>query len=223
MSRAARVRSIDALQVYGAALRSFGEEATTALAELEMEVYRAVQWIRHDQKEYWTQQIRRAEAEVAEARINLERRRMFRVGDRRPSCDEEKAALEAAKRRLRIAQQKREAVRRWGQLLERELTDYRGGIAPLAAWLQTELPKGLALLQRLGRALESYVRAESAAEVGLAPEGIAAAEEDAVGAPEKAGSPSPSREPPPDDLPRPTVQDDDTGISQEPGRCASGT
>ena len=223
MSRAARVRSIDALQVYGAALRSFGEEASTALADLEMEVYRAVQWIRHDQKEYWTEQIRRAEAEVAEARINLERRRMFRVGDRRPSCEEEKAALEAAQRKLRIAQQKREAVRRWGQLLERELTDYRGGIAPLAAWLQTDLPKGLALLKRLGKALDSYVHAESTEEAGLPPESNAGAEGDGTNAPEKAAPSSPSREPRPGAPPRPTVEEDDTGVSQEPGRCANGT
>ncbi len=221
MSRAARVRSIDALQVYGAALRSFGDEATTALAELEMQVYRAVQWIRHDQKEYWNEQIRRAEAEVAEARINLERRRMFRVGDRRPSCDEEKAALEAAKRKLRIAQQKREAVRRWGQQLERELADYRGGIAPLSAWLGTDLPKGLALLTRLGRALESYVHAESAAEAGSPPGTSAAAEEEAAGAAEEAALLSP--EPRPEETPQVTDGEDTPGTSQEPGRCASGT
>jgi exonuclease VII large subunit len=223
MTRSAQVRSLDALQAYAAVLRSFGDEATTALSELEMEVYRAVQWIRHDQKEYWTQQIRRAETEVAEARINLERRRMFRIGDHRPSCDEEKAALEAAKRRLRIAQQKREAVRRWGQQLERELTDYRGGIAPLSAWLQTELPKGLALLQRLGRALESYVHAESAVEAGLPPDTSAAAEGEAAGALGELAAPSPPREPRPEDTPRPTAEEDAPATSQEPGRCASGT
>jgi len=216
MSRSARVRSIDALQVFGAALRSFGEEASTALADLEMEVYRAVQWIRHDQKEYWTQQIRRAQEEVAEARINLERRRMFQVGDRRPSCQEEKAALEAAKRRLRIAQQKREAVRRWAQLLEREWMDYRGSVAPLAAWLETDLPKGLALLKRLSHALDSYVQSGSTAEVGLSPGSDAAAEGDGANAPGKTAPSSPSRELPPDHSPRPATREEDAGVSQEP-------
>jgi hypothetical protein len=160
MSRSARVQSIDALRVFAAALRSFGEEATVALSELEAETNRAMEWIRYEQKEYWTEQIHRAEAEVAEARLRLERKQMLQEpGDRR-SFWEEKKALEAAKRRLARGQKKLEAVRRWAQVLEHEFMEYKGGVAPLTGWLQTDLHRGLALVKRLSGALETYVNLE---------------------------------------------------------------
>ena len=116
MSRSARVQSIDALGVFAGALRSFGDEASVAMAELEAEVNRAIQWVRYDLKEYWTRQIRLAQTEVAEARLNLERKQMFQDPDERRSFWEEKKALEAAQRRLRVGQEKLEAVRRWTRL-----------------------------------------------------------------------------------------------------------
>jgi hypothetical protein len=160
MSRAARVQSTDALRVFAAALRSFGDDASVALADLEMQVNRAIEWIRYEQKEYWTDQIRRAEAEVAEARLNLERKQMLQEPGERRSFWEEKKALEAAKRRLAVGRQKLEAVRRWTHLLEREFMEYKGGVAPLAGWLQSDLHRGLALLKRWSGALESYVSLE---------------------------------------------------------------
>ena len=162
MSRSAQVQSIDALGVFAAALRSFGEEASVALAELEAEVNRAIQSVRYELKEYWTRQIRLAESQVAEARLNLERKQMLQDPDERRSYWEEKKALEAAQRRLRVGREKLEAVRRWARLLDREFMDYKGSVAPLAGWLQADLPRGLAVLKRLAGALESYVNLESA-------------------------------------------------------------
>lgn len=164
MGRSARVQSIDALGTLAAAVRSFGEEASVALAELEAEVNRAIQWVRYELKEYWTRQIRVAQGEVAEARLNLERKQMLQDPDERRSFWEEKKALEAAQRRLRVGQEKLEAVRRWTRLLEREFMEYKGNVAPLGAWLQADLARGLALLKRLSGALESYVSLESAVE-----------------------------------------------------------
>jgi hypothetical protein len=154
---AAKVRSIDALQQLAAALVAFADEANTALEDLGMDLHRAVQWIQCDQKEYWTQEMRRAEQQATEARINLERRRMFRIGDQTPACDEEKKALEMARRRLERARKKLEIVHRWGRVLAQEAMECRGEAAPLASWLQTDLPRAVDLLRRMETALDSYV------------------------------------------------------------------
>jgi hypothetical protein len=164
MSRPAKVQSIDSLPVFAVSVRKFGEEASVALAELEAEVNRAIQWLRYDQKEYWSQRIRQSENEVAEARLNLERKQMLQDPDERRSFWEEKKALEAAIRRLRISREKLEAVRRWSHLLDREFMEYKGSVAPVAGWLATDLPRGLSLLKRLSGALESYVDLEPPAE-----------------------------------------------------------
>jgi hypothetical protein len=171
MPRSARVQSIDALRVFAAAVRSFGDEATGALSDLEMQVNRALEWIRYEQKEYWTEQIRRAEAAVAEARLRLEHKQILQEPGERRSFWEEKKALEAAKRRLAVGRQKLDAVRRWTHLLDREIMEFKGGIAPLAGWLQTDLHRALALLKRCSGALESYLSVEPPARGEALPAG----------------------------------------------------
>lgn len=164
MSRSAKVQSIDVPEHLAMAIRAFAQEASVALDDLRMDLHRAMQWVQYDQKEYWNQELRRSEEAVAEAKLNLERKRMFRFGDQEPSCHEEKKALEAAKRRVQRAREKLEAVKRWSRLLERESHECRSGIAHLADWLQADVPRALAMLKRLSLALESYVDVELTAQ-----------------------------------------------------------
>jgi hypothetical protein len=185
MSRSAKVQSIDALQHLGLGVRAFAEETSVALDDLRMDLHRAMQWIQYDQREYWSQELRRAQEAVSEAKLSLERARMFRFGDHEPSCHDEKRVLEAAKRRVEAAREKLEAVKRWSRLLEHESTECRSAIAPLAHWVQTDVPRAVAMLQRLSLALESYVDLEVPAEDAATPavsEGIKAAEDRAPAA-----------------------------------------
>lgn len=156
----ARVHSIDAVEAYSQALAAFSDETTSLLGELGMSLNRAVQWIEHDQPTHWKEQYQRAERDVEEARLNLERKKMFRIGDYEPSCHEEEQILAAAKRRRQRARDKLEACRRWGRQLEQQAMEYKGALAPLASWLAVELPKGRAVLKRLRQALSAYVTAQ---------------------------------------------------------------
>jgi exonuclease VII large subunit len=228
MSGSANVRSIDVVPVMARALHVFGEEAATALTDLNLEVNRAIQWFSHDMKEYWTQQVRKAQEQVAEARINVERKQLFRIAEERPSCVEEKKALEAAKRRLQLSQQKLEAVRRWTQVLARDFMEYKGRVAVLASWLQTDLPKGLAVLKRMAGALEKYVDLEMAAEAAAA-QRTSALPPQAGGAPAGASpaaqaSTAVQESPAAGESPRP-VPAGGEGVDpvEEPRSCADGT
>ena len=109
---------------------------------------------RHERKEYWAEQVRRAEVAVAEARLNLERKQMLQEPGERRSFWEERRRSEAANRRLALSREKIEVVRRWTHLLEREVMEYKGGVASLAGWLQSDLHRGLALLRQWIAALE---------------------------------------------------------------------
>ncbi len=161
MTRYANLASVDAVRLLAAALRSFEDDAGGALAELQMQINRVLEWIHHDRKEYWAERVRRGHQEVAEAKQNLERRLIFRPTKERPSCREEKAALEKAKRRLDVAQEKVQTVRHWAQSIEHEIREFRGSINPVAGWVQTDLPRACALLQRMSLALDAYVNLAS--------------------------------------------------------------
>ena len=169
MSPAAKVTSIDAVQAFAAALERFHEEASNALEELGLQVRRAKEWVQDDRRQYWDQQVRRGWQKVTEARIQLEQAKTFRrIADYRPSCIDEKKALEGAKRRLRLAEEKVEAVRHWSRVVEHAVGEYRGEIGPLTAWLEVDAPQALATLKRLTEALDTYVAISTSPEAPAA-------------------------------------------------------
>jgi hypothetical protein len=158
MGRFAHVRSIDAVEAMRAALARFHEDACAALEEIDMQIHRATEWVHEDRKDFWNHEVHRDWDLVSEARVNLEKARTFkRVADHRPSCDEEKKALQRAKRRLQIAQEKVEIVRRWGYAVDRAVNEYVGSVSPLRRWLESDFHRAFAALKRIGQALDSYV------------------------------------------------------------------
>lgn len=157
MGHAAKITTIDAPRMLSRVLHQFHQEATTALEELSQEVQRAVQWIQHDCKSYWGEQIRLSQQAVAEARVNLERRQMMTVADHRPSCYDEKKALELAKQHLAMAEERLEAIRHWSYALSHAVHEYKGGVGGFVHWLESDLPRGFAALEQITAALESYV------------------------------------------------------------------
>ena len=162
MVHGARLTSIDAVQTMAAAVESFRHDAASALDDLEMEIRRALEWILDDRREFWTHEVRRGWERLTEARVQLQQARTFRrVGDHDPSCIDEKKAVERAKRRLDIAQEKVEAVRHWAHAIERVVNEYRASRAQLIGWLDTDAPRALAALKRMAAALEAYVAMEA--------------------------------------------------------------
>jgi hypothetical protein len=171
----AKVTAIDVLTAQAAAIQSFIEEATSALDYLDHQVKRAQQWIGHDRKEYWRNEVRDGWDRVAQARAELERCLTFRkAGDHQPGCIDEKKALQRAQRRLQIAQDRVRAVRRWEHVIDRHVLDLTGSFAQLADWIQGELPKALAALERMTDALETYVAMEAPADGQTGRQGTAA-------------------------------------------------
>jgi len=167
MGRQAKVTSIDVIEQFAAAMKCFDDDAKAALDSIELEVRKALHWIQRDRRDYWTQRIRRGWNEVNIARKELERKMMFYPGDDRPSCHDERLALEAAKRRLQLAQTKMEAVKRWSHRAEREVTEYIGAVSQLKRWMEHDLPRAHRDLARMARALEDYVALGSSAEAEL--------------------------------------------------------
>jgi hypothetical protein len=166
MGRGAKVTSIDAVDEFAAALRCFQHDAAEALESLQQGVQRVAQWIEHDQKQYWTGQLRRSERQVQEARINLQRAMTYkRVGAHRPACIEEKRALERAQRRERLCREKLEAVRKWSRAIGRAVFEFRSGVGQLSQWLEADAERAVGLLGRIRHTLEQYVAAGSTADL----------------------------------------------------------
>ncbi len=157
MSGQADVKSIDTLAFVKAALANYAHESGQALAEVEIEGRRAVEWITVDRAEFWKAEVRRSADLVNQAMKDLEHCRTFKkVGDNQPSCIEEKKALEKAKARLAFAEQKQEAVRRWTPVVQQQFRETGVRMVHFRDIIDVQIPKAVARMERMLKSLDAY-------------------------------------------------------------------
>lgn len=157
MSDQADVKSIDTLAFVKTAIAGFAHEANQALAEVELQGQRAIDWICVDQAAYWKAEIRRAADAVNQAMKDLEHCRTFKkTGDNTPACVEEKKALDKAKQRLARAEAKAEAVRRWTPVVQQQFRETCVRLVRFRDVTDVDCPKAMAQLDRMLKALDAY-------------------------------------------------------------------
>ena len=155
--QAASVLSIDSLRRLKVALAAFSHEVQETIVMLDIEARRPLEWIEHDRTPYWPRELRKASDRVSEARLALQRCELSAVSDERRSCYEERLELERAKRRLRLCEEKIPTVQRWRNKLRKETEEFQVQLARMSNYLETDVPRALAALERMAAALEQYV------------------------------------------------------------------
>jgi hypothetical protein len=161
MTSSANVRSLHSIGHFKGSLVRFQEEAGSALAALRQDINRFLDWIEHDRPAYWRQETRRAFDAVSQARSELARKQVITVAGHRAECVEEKQALAAAKRRLETAQKKSEIVRQWNIKAHDAADEHSAAIGRLDQFLENDVPKMIALLERMLSALEAYAESKA--------------------------------------------------------------
>lgn len=156
MAASAEVTSLQALIDWKGSLCTFTSEAKEALSSLAMEIQHTLAWL-EEQLKNWKSMVRQCEEEVFEAKQELSRRKMMRIGDRPPDTTEQERALRRARERLEHAQEKAENCRHWLRQLPDDISDYEGPARQLGAMLEAEMPKADALLESKIASLEAYL------------------------------------------------------------------
>ena len=157
MGPAAHVSSIEAVRAFRPAVVEFEAAVRDAVEDLLRQSRRAVEWLENDRARYWPHEVRKASEAVCEARINLEQRRLRIRSEETPSCFEQEKALQTAQQRLRTAERKAASVRRWLRTVRYEVEQFKGKLANMASYLDTDLPRALAALDRIIGALDKYL------------------------------------------------------------------
>src|SRR5947209_879916 len=116
MRQSARVESVGVLDALRDALARFGVAAQGALGAAASEVQRTLDWL-EGQLKHWQAQVDRRREDVSRARADLAARRWGEDRGRGRGATEQELALEKAQQRLREAEAKVAAVRRWLRLL----------------------------------------------------------------------------------------------------------
>lgn len=158
MSTSANITSIEAVARLKTALAQFGGEVNDALVALELEARRPVDWIENDRSRYWPDQVQKASNQVSEARLALQKGELTIDGSDARYCYEERKALEKAKRRLRLAEEKVQAVKRWKVRIHKEVEEFQVQVAKLRSYLDSDLVRAMATLGRMSDALAKYTQ-----------------------------------------------------------------
>ncbi len=153
----ANVTQVAALADFRAALAEFTSEVRRALTDIQLEVRRAMEWIHVDRPAHWRLEARRSGEALAHAKDELSHSRTYKqIGDYIPACIEEKKAVEKAKRRLELAEEKIEVVRHWMVATRHAVDEFQGPMQQLMGMLDGDIPRAIVLLERMSAALEQY-------------------------------------------------------------------
>lgn len=156
MGSAANITSTDAVRSFKVALQEYEADLRDAITQLLLEMRRAVDWLEHDRARYWPQEVRNASDALVQARSDLARAETSIGADDRRSNYEKRLAFEAAKRRLRSAEQKVRAVRKWRVELSQRADEFEGRLGRLTNFLDSDMPRAIAVLERMATALDKY-------------------------------------------------------------------
>jgi hypothetical protein len=174
------VRSIDALEELQASLSRYADQSQTALAAVQREVQRTLEWL-DERVRHWQTEVQRGQDEVRRTRAAYERCMASGDRDHPPSCGGEEQAIYDARRRLaqaeadaRMAAEARKAVLAEAEAYQREA-------ARLRALVQGDTPKAVATLRDKVAVLRSYAGgATGAATFPSAPSGASLRRDDAA-------------------------------------------
>ena len=149
----ANVASIEVLRTIRLALQQFQVEAENALTQLEIEGRRPVAWIDSDRTLYWPSEVRKASDRLSEARIALQRAEATTSAEESKYAYDERKALEKTKHRLRLCEEKVQAVQKWRVVIHKETDEFRVQVSKLRRYLESDFAKAIAHLGRMAEAL----------------------------------------------------------------------
>ena len=159
MGEQAKVADVDTIERFRASLLIAAEAFGLALEEAEGDVERTQLWLENDRRDAWTKRIRKAQDEVVICKSALFRKQEIKATpEARPSVVDEKKALDRARRRLELAEEKLKATKRWSIELPRQAIVFKGALSPMHTLLDRDLPRANAMLKRMTEHLEAYLR-----------------------------------------------------------------
>ena len=158
MSSQASVQSVDALKELRVALALFGDDVLAALGGVEMEAKRTAQWLQHDRRMYWQDQIKRRREAVAQAQAEVFRRKLQKTADNTPAMSEQKELLRRAEASLHEAELRAALVKKWEPALQQAILEYHGSIRRIKNLASGDVPRAVFALERMIDALEAYLR-----------------------------------------------------------------
>jgi hypothetical protein len=181
MADRAHVTSVEAIEMFRANLIAYVGKARPVLEDACDEVMRTRQWLQHDRRMHWENQLKRRRKILEEAEQAL-----FgsRISNLREPSSAEMAAVTRAKRAFDEAEEKLRLVKRWTMEFDNRVQPLVKELEGLRTMLANDMPKAAAHLAQVVKTLDAYANVK-ATSVATMP----ASEETAVDAANETSAP----------------------------------
>jgi hypothetical protein len=153
MAERAQVTSIDAIASFRAKLVLYAGKARADVEEVTETIQRMRVWLENDRRPYWERECRRCRQQLDEAQQQLFRARLSHF---QSESSTQLIAVERAKRALRHAEEKRDAVKRWTREFANRAEPMAKQVEQLLTFVMTDLGKAILHLGSVVKMLEAY-------------------------------------------------------------------
>jgi hypothetical protein len=156
MATQAQITSVEAIELFRAALITFMSQARPALEEISSEVMRSRAWIQHDQRRFWENELRQRNKKLEQAKQELMTARLSTFNE---STSLHQMAVRRAQHAVLLAEEKLKSLKHWDRELENRSAPLLKEVEHLHGYLVGELPRAIAQLSQIVRTLDAYTDA----------------------------------------------------------------
>jgi predicted ATPase len=153
MPEQARVKSVEAIELFRSQLIVYLSKARPTVEEVGAEISRARGWLQEDRKQYWESQLRRRLKLLEQAQETLSTAKMANL---RSVTTAEQQAVRAAERAVREAEEKLKLVKKWSRDFDSTVVPLGRQLEKLTTLLTTALPKAVLELNQTIKVLHDY-------------------------------------------------------------------
>jgi hypothetical protein len=158
MAIQARVTSTDALEMFRAKLVIFISKARVSVDDATDEVRRTRVWLQHDQPMRWQGEIRQRTKKLDQAQHEL---RNAQFAAQEAAIQTRQAAVNRAKQALAEAEDKLRRIKKWNLNYDNIADPIVRRLDGFRQFVTDDLPKGVAHLRNIQKALEAYAEANA--------------------------------------------------------------
>ncbi|MEM1165423.1 MAG: hypothetical protein AAGI30_03940 [Planctomycetota bacterium] len=153
----ADVRSLDVLGDMRRSVILFQEEAKQSLSVASAEIQRTLQWVEHDRLPFWKSEVNRRHDALMKAKRDLQQAESQKKFGKVSTVDERKE-VRRREEAVHEAREKVNSCQKMLRVLDKELTNYYGGVQGVSRLLEVDLPKASHRLKRMGDVLAEYAQ-----------------------------------------------------------------
>jgi hypothetical protein len=163
MATQAKITSVEAIELFRAALIVFTSQARPALEEVSNEGLRTRLWLENEQRRFWENERRIRGRKLEQAQQELFNARLSQFQE---STSLQLMAVHRAQQAVREAEEKLARLKKWDRELENRSAPMLKEIEQLHSFLTAEMPKAVAYLSQVVRALDAYTEAGASGKSG---------------------------------------------------------